>query len=286
MSETPSRRAQPTPGVPAPADKRFRRSSHRPARRRTWQYFAIRSVLLAGAIAVTAGLLWIAGNALADTRLFRIDRFSVEGNGRLSTSDVDELLRGLRGESIFRVDLEEYRGRLLDSPWVHDAELWRVLPSSVQVVLTERVPLAVGRLNGRFYLVDRTGVVIDDAGPEYGELDLPIVDGLFQDGAGTTADPVRIEVLDRLMTEVSTRSDLRDRLSQVDLSDARNAVVLLDGEPARLQLGTTQFVARLQRYLDAYEAAQRRVLVADYYDLRFDDRIFVGPARLTRDERH
>lgn len=284
MSGAPLRRAQPTPGVPAPADKRFRRSSHRPGRRRPWQLFAMRMGLLVGAIAVTAGLLWMSGNAAMDARLFRVDRLSVEGNRRLSAADVDTLLAGLRGESIFRADLEEYRGRLLDSPWVQEAEMWRVLPSSVQIVLTERVPLAIARRNGRFHLVDRLGV-IDDAGPEYGEFDLPIVDGLFLEGSGTTPDPGRIEVLDRLLAEIATRADLRDRLSQVDLSDARNAVVLLDGEPARLQLGTTQFVERLQRYIDAYEATQRRVAVVDYYDLRFEDRIFVGPARMRRDDK-
>ena len=285
MTETPLRRAQPTAGISAPADKRFRRSASRPARRQKWQFWAIRAGILSAAAAVSAVLLWIAGQGVMGASVFQIDHLKVEGQARLTAEEVRAVLDGLTGQSIFRADLEEYRGRLIDTPWIEDAVLWRVLPSSIHVQVTERVPLAVARRNGQFYLVDRTGAVIDDAGPEHGELDLPIVDGLFPDG-GTQAESGRIAVLDRLLAEVATRADLRDRLSQVDLSDARNAVVLLDDEPARLRLGNTNFVDRLQRYLEARGAAEARFAAVDYYDLRFDERIFVGPARATGADRH
>ena len=286
MTDTPLRRGRPTAGVPAPADKRFRRSTHRPARRRGWQFWAIRAGGFTAAVGVTMALLWTLGNGVMDAGVFRIDQLAVEGDDRLTPDEVRSLLDGLTGQSIFRADLEEYRGRLLDSPWIADATLRRVFPSAVHVAISERAPLAIARLNGRFYLVDRTGFLIDEAGPKYGELDLPIVDGLFPEGVGTTADPTRIDVLERLLADLATRSDLLKRLSQVDLSDARNAVVLLDNEPARLHLGTTEFADRLLRYFDASRAVQPRIAVADYYDLRFGDRIYVGPARAIRDDRH
>ena len=284
MTDTPLRRARPTAGVPAPADKRFRRSSHRPGRRRGWQFWAVRAGLFAAAIALTTTLLWVLGNGVMDAGVFRIDRLEVQGQTHLAADDVRALLDGLTGESIFRADLEEYRGRLLDSRWIESASLWRVFPSSIHVEVVERAPLAIGRLNGRFYLVDRAGV-IDEAGPKYAELDLPVVDGLFPDGDGAVPDPARVDLLGRFLSDIGTRADLSHRISQIDVSDARNAVVLIDNEPARLQLGMTDFAARLLRYFEAYEAAERRVAVADYYDLRFGDRIFVGPARLVRDDR-
>jgi cell division septal protein FtsQ len=252
MTDTPLRRPRPTAGVPAPADKRFRRSSHRPGRRRGWQFWAVRAGLFAGAVAITTTLLWVLGNGVMYAGVF---------------------------------DLEEYRGRLLDSRWIENATLWRVFPSSIHVEVVERAPLAIGRLNGRFYLVDRAGV-IDEAGPKYAELDLPVVDGLFPEGDGAMPDPARVDLLSRFLADIETTAGLRHRVSQIDVSDARNAVVLIDNEPARLQLGMSDFGARLLRYFEAYEAAQRRVAVADYYDLRFGDRIYVGPARLVRDARH
>ena len=52
----------------------------------------------------------------------------------------------------------------------------------------------------------------------------------------------------RLFHEVSARPDLFRRMSQLDVSNPRNAVVLLDGEPAELRLGDREFLQRLERY--------------------------------------
>ena len=72
----------------------------------------------------------------------------------------------------------EWRRALLNSPWVADASLRRTLPSTVDVVILERAPLGIGRINGSLYLVDDRGAVIDEYGPNYADLDLPIIDGL------------------------------------------------------------------------------------------------------------
>jgi hypothetical protein len=56
--------------------------------------------------------------------------------------------------------------------------LRRSLPSTVEVVIAERTPIGVGRMNGEMYLIDERGVAIDAYGPQYSDFDLPIVDGL------------------------------------------------------------------------------------------------------------
>ena len=88
------------------------------------------------------------------------------------------MLSGLRGESLVWTDLDRWRQRLLASPWVRDAALRRSLPSTVEVVVWERQPIGIGRLNDGMYLVDDRGAIIDQYGPRYADLDLPIVDGL------------------------------------------------------------------------------------------------------------
>jgi cell division septal protein FtsQ len=272
--------ADSTAGVPAAADRRFRRSTQKPGKRRSWQSQLKRFGLwIVAGVAIVGLTLWSVV-ALLDAPLFRIDRVVVQGNHRLASGEVRALLDGINHQSIFHVDLEEYRTRLLDSAWVADAVLWRVFPSTVEVHVTERTPLAVARLNRQAYLVDSTGVIIDSAGPHYREFDLPIVDGLLSDdvnGSGTLADPRKIQLVGRLFADLSTRGDLLKRVSQVDVSDPRNAVVLLDGEPARLYLGDREFLTRLQKYEEAAPAVREHLRSIDYYDLRFD-RTYVGPA--------
>ena len=272
------RRGLPSGGgmVSAAADRRFRRSQVKPGRRRSWRTILRRIVILGigGAALLALGAWFVL--SFSNASMFRIDRVVVHGNHKLRVAEVEELLEGINQHTIFHVDLEEFRLRLLDSPWVSDAVLRRVFPSTVEVRVTERVPLAIARLNRLSYLVDDTGVIIDAAGPEYREFDLPIIDGLLTDDAsGTIADPQRVQLVERLLADLSARSDLLKRVSQVDVTNPRNAVVLLDGEPARLYLGDREFLARLTRYEEAAQAVRERVRAIDYYDLRFD-RQFVG----------
>ncbi len=68
----------------------------------------------------------------------RIQHISVNGNARLSDGEVRSLSDGIRGTSILTADLTAYRRRLLESPWVADVALRRVLPSTVEVFVSER----------------------------------------------------------------------------------------------------------------------------------------------------
>ena len=280
MSRTPSalRRGLPpaAAGLPVPADKRFRRSDVRQGGRRNWRRLLVRAAGYGGgALVVVALVAWL-GSVLVGASVLKVDRLAVRGNVRVSTADVEARLQGILGTSVFLVDLEQYRLRLLESPWVASAELWRVLPSTVQVRIVERTPLAIARLHGQLYLVDADGVIIDSFGPQYRQFDLPIVDGLMTDASiGGVVDPERIHLVRRVLHEVSAREDLWRRLSQVDVSDARNAIVLLDGEPARLLLGDREFLGRLLRWQEAAPALRDQLPITEYYDLRFGDRIWV-----------
>ena len=79
-------------------------------------------------------------------RRCRCSRIAVHGNVRLSTGEVQALVDGLRGTSILTADLLQYRARLMESPWVADVALRRVLPSTVEVFVSERRPIGLCRL--------------------------------------------------------------------------------------------------------------------------------------------
>jgi cell division protein FtsQ len=213
---------------------------------------------------------------LLRSHIFAVNAILVRGNSRLSTGEVQAVLAQLRGESIFSVDLERSRTRLADSPWLSAVTLRRLLPSTIEVTVVERVPLAIARLGQQLYLVDATGVIIDEYGAQYADFDLPIVDGLVPaDAPGGTIDPQRARFLARFLDLVGARPDLRARLSQVDVTDVHDAVVLLKDDPAFLHLGEAQFVERIQRYLELAPTLNEKLSGIDYADLRFDERLFV-----------
>ncbi len=265
--------------VAAPSDKRFRRSHVKPARRRSglWlRRLRVAATVVAAALAIYAGRR--AATSLAGLEIFQVDRVNVRGNHRLSSGEVLSLVGGLRGRSILALDLEQWRRKLLDSPWVADASLRRTLPSTVDVMILERTPLGIGRINGSLFLVDDRGTSIDEYGPNYADLDLPIIDGLSAVPGDETTDIYRALLVRRLLDALRVRN-MAGRISQIDVSDARNAIVLLDDDPTLIQLGNERFVERLQSYFELAPALRERVPAIDYVDLRFDERVYVKPAK-------
>ena len=270
--------------VAAQTDRRFRRAHVKPARRRrNWRALrkplAIWSVLT---LALAYGVYRTSALA-AHAHVLQIETITVRGNERLSKGEVLAVLNGLRGESLIWTDLDRWRKRLMASPWVRDAALRRSLPSTIEVVVSERQPIGIGRINTDMYLVDERGVIIDQYGPHYADLDLPIIDGLSAspDAGGSLTDEARADLAGRVIAAVKSKPSVARRLSQVDVSDLHNASVILSGDPAVIQLGEDQFLARLQAYLELAPTLRERVADIDNVDLRFDDRIYVRPTKAT-----
>ena len=221
--------------VKAPAEKNFRRArAVKPARKRavvSWKSWRV--VVAVAACVVGLYATYQAFDLVLHASALQVHRIVVRGHVRLSSGEVQSLVDGLRGSNILIADLAKYRDRLRNSPWVADVAMRRVLPSTIEVFVSERDPVALCRYDGQLYLVDRDGTLIDEFGPRY---------------------------------------------IQFDVSDLRDAIVLLDDDPALLHLGATKFAERLQGYIDLSERLRETVPEIDYADLQFDGRIYVKPA--------
>ena len=267
--------------VAAPSDRRFRRAHVKPGRRKRRGFARVGGWLMYTTLGVALAYgVYRTSKVAAVAQVLKVDRIVVRGNERLSRGELLAVLNGLRGESLLWTDLDRWRRRLLASPWVRDAALRRSVPSTIEVVVSERQAIGIGRLNGDMYLIDEAGVIIDQYGPQYADLDLPIIDGLSAspDSGGSMTDEARADLAARVIAAMKTHPQIARRLSQVDVTDVHNAAVILSGDHAVIQLGEEQFLARLQAYLELAPSLRERVADIDYVDLRFDDRIYVRPA--------
>ncbi len=270
--------------VKAAPEKNFRRARVKPGKRRgSKTRVPWRAIRIAATVVLVSYAAYRGCDLVLSAATLRIQRISVKGNVRLSEGEVRTLAEGIRGTSILTADLSAFRRRLLESPWVADVALRRVLPSTVEVFVSERTPIGLCRIKNQLYLVDRTGIVIDEFGPQYAGFDLPIIDGLVRTpGSSQPAlDERRADLAARVLDALAARKDLARRISQIDVSDVHDAVVLLEGDAALLHLGEDRFVERLQSYLDVASALRDRVQDIDYVDLRFDDRLYVRPVATT-----
>ena len=265
-------------------DRNFRRASVKPGRRRRLRprvsWAVVRRALMA--------LLLVIGIQQAvvfvfSTPLLRVDRIAVHGNAKLSNGQIQALMDDIRGTNIFLADLTGAKDRLAAAPWIRDVGLRRVLPSTVEVFVSERRPVGLCRLGDQLYLIDETGTIIDQFGPQYAEFDLPIIDGVVPAPGGRKGhiDRRRVELAARVISAIGRNRDVAARLSQVDVTNLHDAVVLLENDQALLHLGTDQFLERVQSYLELSGALRERVAEIDYVDMRFDRLVYVRPAPAT-----
>ena len=274
--------------VKAPAEKNFRRSKVRPGSRksgtRVLRFVSWRLARYAVAIALVGYAGYTATTLVLHASALQVRRIAVHGNVRISSGEVQAIVDGLRGTSILTADLTGYRRRLMTSPWIADVALRRVLPSTVEVFVSERRPIGLCRLGGVLYLIDAGGTLIDEFGPQYAEFDLPIVDGLVAppNSGQPTIDEARAELAARVIEALAPRKDIAQRVSQIDVRDVHDAVVMLQDDAALLHLGDDKFLERLQSYVDLAPALREQVRDIDYVDLRFGDRVYVRPAAVRK----
>lgn len=285
-----SGRAQPVEGrqgsatqaVATATDKRFRRAHVKPSRKRAPAWNNAWVAIRAFAVVMVLGYGGYRGaTSIAAAQALQVSHLAVRGHQRLSTGEVLALVDGLRGQNILTIRISEWQQRLLVSPWVESAAIRRVLPATLEILINERVPMGIGRIGTSLYLIDAKGVIVDEYGPAYADIDLPIIDGLAtapQDGVALI-DVARAEFVGRVIGSLSARPELARRVSQIDVSDLHDAVVILDDDTALLRLGDEDFAARLQRYLDLQPALRERLAGIDYVDLRFDERLYVRPVK-------
>jgi len=271
--------------VAATADKRFRRAHVKPTRKRGRWRAAVRPLVLGVVVVALAALVLYRGvEVVAHARVLQIDRIVVQGNERVPSDTIVRAVDGLKGQNLMWTDLDAWRTRLLASPWVKDAVLRRTLPSTIDILVSERVPAVIGRLDGRLFLVDEQGFVIDRFGPGYASFDLPIVDGLGgqKPRPGTRTDDARAALATRVVTALRGKPDIAKQVSQIDVSDAHNAHLRLTDDSVVIYVGEDQFLERIESYRQLAETLRARVEAIDYVDMRFGERVFVGPVGRAR----
>jgi cell division septal protein FtsQ len=200
----------------------------------------------------------------------------VEGTARTTPDAVRGVLRSFVGRNLVELDLDEVAKAATRDPWVKEASVKRVLPSTVRVAVVERTPGALALLRGLVYVVDGGGYVMGPAGPDL-PYDLPLLVGL---------DPLQGKALESALARgVALLVKLHEAqpswtkgISEVDLSRPDRvgvtrtdggAVILLDPE-------------HIDRNLGAYVALQpmiaRKIGDASRVDLRWSRRISILPA--------
>ena len=112
-------------------------------------------------VALSIVALVMAAAVATRTPLLDVDRITVRGAQRTSVEEVRRAAGVARGEPLLAVDGGAVARRVERLPWVASARVERAWPSTVEVQVTERVPVAVVQVTDeRAAVVDAEGWVV------------------------------------------------------------------------------------------------------------------------------
>jgi cell division protein FtsQ len=237
-------------------------------RRRGWTYRVILALQLGAGLLVALTAIWAGYSKVMASERLRVGKVEVRGGHFLSEGEVRELLGPAVGENILNLDIDALKSRLRASPWVADATVSRTLPDTVRVEIRERVPLALAEMD-RLYLMDGDGALIDIYGPRTAGFDLPIVRGLARLDADARGD--RAARAGALLQDLG---DLAGEISEVEVEPSGDLRVVLRGPGEVVRMGAPPYRSRFVTFLGLRQELRERCPRAEYFDLRFRDRIF------------
>lgn len=141
-----------------------------------WRSPAVIGVMAAGLLALTTAGAWrlhqsgwvprVVDQArwqaiAASARLgLKVDEVLVVGRRETTQRQLLNAIGLARGAPILAFDLDDAKKRVEKLPWIKNATVERLLPSTVLLTVEERKPLALWQHKGAFALIDSDGEVI------------------------------------------------------------------------------------------------------------------------------
>jgi len=172
--------------------------------------------------------------------------------------------------NILFCDLAVLQGRLKSCPWVREARVQKVFPSSLKIEITERTPFALLEKNGLALLAE-DGTVLEpsaaaDAWP------LPVV---RDEGAFAGRFEEKWEAARACLEALSPAE--RARLASVECADDGRLTLTFRDDALRLVLDGTVVREKLDLVAVRRKEWESRFGALDTVDLRFDGRVILRP---------
>ena len=193
---------------------------------------------------------------------FGVKRITVNGKLHATDAAITAALAAGPDTMMLGFDTDAAKARLEAVPWIRHAQVMRLLPSTLQVVVEERTPYAIWQNRGQTYVVDAEGVVLAPALRE-AYAGLPLVVG---EGAGKSA----AQLFDQLTSHGEFTQDL---VAAIRVGDRRWTLKLASGIEIMLPDDNVSEALISLAKLDQERGVLKRDIAA--VDLRLLDRVTV-----------
>ena len=214
-------------------------------------------------------------------KIYDIDEINIYGTSYFDKSIIEEKSDDLKSYNIFDRELENYKNEMLKFDHIIDCKISRKFPSTVDITIYEREPIALISSN-ELIILDSEGVCLP---VEYCDLSLPILSNfksnpeLYPKGSKTASTNVLSSVYLMKFTK-DNFSIIYDNISEFVFNEESEYEIILKNGKTRIFLGSQNLQKKI-KYLESFqETIKEKKNITDfrYIDLRFNNQVIVKEA--------
>lgn len=225
-----------------------------------------------GIIALSVVTLVLTGILVVrlSARAFHTGNVIISGNYYL---EEDEIMRGLgikEGDGLTGISFKDLGKRLKKHPWIKEVSLRRQFPDTLMLRIKEAVPKALLSLNGRMFLIDDDGRILEEIRDRSTPF-LPVIKGVSpaRDRKGLME---ALKLVDALAED-----DILSAMDSIEINlKPYGLAMVVDGKI--IKVGYGGYSVKLARWMEIEEELRRRGVAISYIDLRFKD-VIVKPKK-------
>jgi cell division protein FtsQ len=213
---------------------------------------------------VVLGGLWIWRHTRSDAR-FAVRTIELVGVKHTPRAALDLATKRYVGLNLFQIDIDRVQRDLSGLGWVRRIDIEKQVPDTLRIKITERVPVALVRIDERLMYVDEEGAAFAELTPRAGDDDLPLI---------ADAHGAELARSVQLLLALKQRDrELYSRISEVWPIPPRG-FALFDRELGAVVYANAEDISTKYRNLYAVLRAENNPKI-EYADLRFADRVIV-----------
>jgi cell division septal protein FtsQ len=182
------------------------------------------------------GLITLGYRTVTASEFFAVRNVDVTGTSRASTDDIKRIISGQAEKTgVWNTDLADLRQKIEKLPFVKNAAVSRVLPNGMKVVITERVPIGVVKVNSGNFLVDADGEML--APPKDEDSSLITINGWDESKTERASrdNAARIKLFQKMVDDWG-EFGLAKRVKDVNLADLQEPQATVEDSGSRISI--------------------------------------------------
>jgi cell division protein FtsQ len=204
----------------------------------------------------------------SSSSLFFLNKIEITGTKHTNPDDIRKSIMAVHRNALL-ADLTQIKLQLENQPWIQSAVIWRELPNTIRIHITERVPEALV-LAGNLYMVDHEGKVIDLYDQSQAYANLPVITGI-NDLAAESQVRSALQYVEALAADAQVLS----KVSEIHVSGHSETTIYLKGTTFGLLVSKDGILPMIKKFLAYSELVKRNFNGLKVVDLRYQDQIIL-----------